>query len=103
MNEPPRVARVRRSRSGVHWVVVECPYCGSEHRHGAPKLGIRWSHCSSAGFFELGGSYELVPIEANSRQATDEPMDIISGRKEADTQPSQPSHRHIGNRAAIFG
>ncbi len=76
MNTPP-VAKVRRSKSGIHWVIEECPYCGEEHRHGAPLLGLRCSHCSS-------GSYELVPIDTISRQATDEPMDILSRRKEAD-------------------
>lgn len=77
MSESPKIARVRLSESKRYWVVVECPYCGLEHRHGAPLLGLRCSHCSS-------GDYELVPIEANSRQATDEPMDTVSGRKEAD-------------------
>ena len=78
MNESHKIAWVRLSESEQYWEVVECPYCGLEHRHGAPLLGLRCSHCSS-------GEYELVPLNTNSPEATDERMDIISGRKEADT------------------
>ncbi len=48
----------------VRLLVVDCPFCGEEHRHGGDKLsekvlyGLRGSHCGDG---HKGGTYELVP------------------------------------------
>lgn len=38
---------------GLRWL-INCPYCGGGHYHGAPSVGNRVSHC------EPGGQYKLV-------------------------------------------
>jgi len=59
---PKTATRARLASDGV-WAltVIECPFCGSEHRHGGgngdePVFGPRVAHCING-----RGTYELVP------------------------------------------
>lgn len=38
--------RAGRSRKGVAYAVVQCPYCGKPHTHGVMP-GTRVAHCSA--------------------------------------------------------
>jgi hypothetical protein len=76
--EPPPIAFVQLERFGgdtPNWKVVDCPYCGREHRHGAvdrftgdpwDNLGERRSHCSG------GDEYILVPVPEQPRPSAKE-------------------------------
>jgi len=61
------LARLHRGKSAWAWVVLSCPYCGKEHRHGGGRLeddpyrllGHRSAHCLNHSGSEAG--YVLTP------------------------------------------
>lgn len=81
---PRTTATARLSRDGI-WAltVVECPFCGNEHRHGGgddsePSFGTRVAHCING-----RGVYELAPLEYDLPDEGDQPdglHEISEGR-----------------------
>jgi len=59
-----RIAKVKLDEKTRQWVVLRCPYCGRQHRHGAGRpgddprqfLGPRVQHCDQPN----ASGYELV-------------------------------------------
>lgn len=54
-NGLPAALVVKETKTYFH---VRCPFCGDEHRHGAPLLGARVPHCSMN--YPGIGNYEIV-------------------------------------------